>query len=58
MGDCKIQYKNSKFINQKIDPDRKFFGHCRFEGYLIILERGELGKDYQALLPGKPVADS
>jgi hypothetical protein len=41
MSDGQIQYKNSKFVNQKIDLDGKSFSHCQFENCLIILEKGE-----------------
>jgi len=43
MHDLMIQYKNSKFVNQKIELDGKSFSHCQFEDCLIILERGETG---------------
>lgn len=37
----KIQYKSSKFSNEKIELDGKSFIHCDFQNCLIILERGE-----------------
>jgi len=41
MDNYKVQYKNSKFSNEKITLDGKAFIHCRFEDCLIILEKGE-----------------
>ncbi len=41
MDDPTIQYKNSKFVSQKIELDGKSFSHCQFEDCLIVLERGE-----------------
>jgi hypothetical protein len=41
MQEYKVQYKNTKFSNQKIELDGKSFIHCEFENCVIILERGE-----------------
>jgi hypothetical protein len=43
MENFKIQYKNSKFSNEKIELDGKSFIHCEFENCMIILEKGETG---------------
>ena len=36
-----VRYKNTKFSNQKVELDGKFFSHCEFENCMIIVERGE-----------------
>jgi hypothetical protein len=41
MKGYKVQYRNSRFSNQKIELDGKTFVHCEFKNCLIILERGE-----------------
>jgi hypothetical protein len=41
MEDYKVRYKHSKFSNEKVELDRKFFIHCEFESCVIILEKGE-----------------
>ena len=41
MENYKVQYKNTRFSNQKIELDEKSFFHCEFENGIIILEKGE-----------------
>jgi hypothetical protein len=41
MEDYKVRYKNSKFSNEKVELDGKFFIHCEFENCIVILEKGE-----------------
>lgn len=41
MKNYQIRYKNSKFLNEKVELDGKSFIHCEFENCIIILERGE-----------------
>jgi hypothetical protein len=43
LEDYKVRYKHSKFSNEKVEWDGKFFIHCEFENCIIILERGETG---------------
>jgi hypothetical protein len=43
MENYRVRYKHSKFSNEKVELDGKFFLHCEFENCIIILEKGETG---------------
>jgi len=41
MAGYRVQYKNAKFSNKKVELDGKSFIHCEFENCIIVIERGE-----------------
>jgi hypothetical protein len=58
MAQYTVRHRNAKFVKEKVELDGKSFVRCRFEGCIIVLERGETElagctfKDCQLVLRG------
>ena len=41
MSPIQTRYKNKKFVKERVELDGHGYENCKFEGCLIVLERGE-----------------